>query len=84
MFQITKGTNVCIKYSYSYINLCLLHSWLLKFGTVSHFRQKAAEKTDRHLNPLKIIHKVEELMAEDSIIVADGGDFVGSAAYIMR
>lgn len=23
-------------------------------------------------------------MAEDSIIVADGGDFVGSAAYIMR
>ena len=51
---------------------------------LSYFRQKAAEKTDRHLNPLKIIHKVEELMAEDSIIVADGGDFVGSAAYIMR
>ena len=69
---------------YSYINICLLYSWILKFGTVSHFRQKAAEKTDRHLNPLKIIHKVEELMAEDSIIVADGGDFVGSAAYIMR
>ena len=23
-------------------------------------------------------------MDEDSIIVADGGDFVGSAAYIMR
>uniref|UniRef100_A0A3Q3G952 2-hydroxyacyl-CoA lyase 2 n=1 Tax=Labrus bergylta TaxID=56723 RepID=A0A3Q3G952_9LABR len=47
-------------------------------------RAKADEKTDRHLNPLKVLHRVDELMAEDSIIVADGGDFVGSAAYIMR
>ena len=47
-------------------------------------RAKADEKTDRHLNPLKVLHCVDELMAEDSIIVADGGDFVGSAAYIMR
>uniref|UniRef100_A0A8D3D9J0 2-hydroxyacyl-CoA lyase 2 n=1 Tax=Scophthalmus maximus TaxID=52904 RepID=A0A8D3D9J0_SCOMX len=47
-------------------------------------RSKADEKTDHHLNPLKVLHCVDELMAEDSIIVADGGDFVGSAAYIMR
>ncbi|MBN3300460.1 ILVBL protein, partial [Amia calva] len=47
-------------------------------------RDKAAEQTHRHLNPLKVLHRAEELMAEDSIIVADGGDFVGSAAYIMR
>ncbi|CAN9511538.1 unnamed protein product [Ophioblennius macclurei] len=47
-------------------------------------RAKADEKTDHHLNPLKVIHCVDELMDEDSIIVADGGDFVGSAAYIMR
>ncbi|KAG7479678.1 acetolactate synthase [Solea senegalensis] len=47
-------------------------------------RAKADEKTDRHLNPLKVLHCVDELMAEDSFIVADGGDFVGSAAYIMR
>uniref|UniRef100_A0A665UMQ1 2-hydroxyacyl-CoA lyase 2 n=1 Tax=Echeneis naucrates TaxID=173247 RepID=A0A665UMQ1_ECHNA len=39
---------------------------------------------EHHLNPLKVLHHVDELMAEDSIIVADGGDFVGSAAYIMR
>lgn len=45
---------------------------------------KAAEKTEHHLNPLKVLHCVDELMSEDSIIVADGGDFVGSAAYIMR
>lgn len=48
------------------------------------FRTKADEKTEQHLNPLKVLHCVDELMAEDSIIVADGGDFVGSAAYIMR
>nr|XP_006642294.1 PREDICTED: acetolactate synthase-like protein [Lepisosteus oculatus] len=47
-------------------------------------REKAAERTERHLNPLRVLHRAEELMAEDSIIVADGGDFVGSAAYIMR
>ncbi|KAF1393818.1 hypothetical protein PFLUV_G00020000 [Perca fluviatilis] len=47
-------------------------------------RAKADEKTERHLNPLKVLHCVDEVMAEDSIIVADGGDFVGSAAYIMR
>ncbi|NP_001120212.1 acetolactate synthase-like protein [Xenopus tropicalis] len=47
-------------------------------------RQKAEEKTERHLNPLKVLHLVDDAMAEDSIIVADGGDFVGSAAYILR
>lgn len=47
-------------------------------------RAKASEKTLQHLNPLKMLHCVDKLMAEDSIIVADGGDFVGSAAYIMR
>ncbi|XP_018417846.1 PREDICTED: acetolactate synthase-like protein [Nanorana parkeri] len=46
--------------------------------------EKSEEKTERHLNPLKVLHLVEEAMAEDSIIVADGGDFVGSAAYILR
>lgn len=59
----------------------------LKAGDVtkeSANRAKADEKTEHHLNPLKVLHHVDELMAEDSIIVADGGDFVGSAAYIMR
>ncbi|RXM92452.1 Acetolactate synthase-like protein [Acipenser ruthenus] len=46
--------------------------------------EKAAEKTERHLNPLRVLHCVEEIMSEDSIIVADGGDFVGSAAYILK
>ncbi|MEE6483403.1 hypothetical protein FKM82_013540 [Ascaphus truei] len=59
----------------------------LKAGDVKKEKanqEKAEEKTERHLNPIKVLHLVEEAMAEDSIIVADGGDFVGSAAYILR
>jgi acetolactate synthase-like protein len=44
----------------------------------------ALQPTDVHLNPIKILHKLEDVMADDSIIVADGGDFVGTAAYILR
>ena len=47
-------------------------------------RKMAETTTDVHLNPIKILHAVEELMSGDSIIVADGGDFVGTAAYILR
>lgn len=47
-------------------------------------RAKAIEKTEHHLNPLNVLYCADDLMAEDSIIVADGGDFVGCAAYIMR
>ncbi|CAH8286374.1 unnamed protein product [Schistosoma turkestanicum] len=42
-----------------------------------------------HSNPLSILWKLEHYglptdSSEDSIIIADGGDFVGSAAYIVR
>jgi hypothetical protein len=48
------------------------------------FSEKAEEKTEFHLNPIKVLHIAEEMLDENSIIVADGGDFVGSAAYILR
>ncbi|KAK3102444.1 hypothetical protein FSP39_011418 [Pinctada imbricata] len=47
-------------------------------------RQKAEEVTDVHLNPLKILHIAEDVMSDDAIMVADGGDFVATAAYILR
>ena len=51
-------------------------------------REKADEepKEDEqpHLNALKVLYLAEEVMSDDSILVADGGDFVGSAAYILR
>ncbi|KAL4224666.1 hypothetical protein ACF0H5_015363 [Mactra antiquata] len=45
---------------------------------------KCSEVTDVHLNPVKVLHMAEDVMSEDSIMVADGGDFVGTAAYILR
>ena len=45
--------------------------------------QMAQEEVDP-VNPLAICAAIEELMAEDSVIVADGGDFVATASYIMR
>lgn len=65
----------------------LLKQFLFCFTEMNLFysyRDKANEKTAVHLNPLKVLHVVEEMLDDDSIIVADGGDFVGSAAYILR
>jgi len=36
------------------------------------------------LNPLMLCEALEAQMADDSIIVADGGDFVATASYILR
>ncbi|XP_037739881.1 2-hydroxyacyl-CoA lyase 2 isoform X1 [Chelonia mydas] len=47
-------------------------------------REKSEEPTEQHLNPLKLLHHVDNLLPENSLLVADGGDFVGSAAYIVR
>ncbi|XP_061438830.1 2-hydroxyacyl-CoA lyase 2 isoform X2 [Rhineura floridana] len=47
-------------------------------------REKAEKRTEQHLNPLKLLHHVDFLLPEDSLLVADGGDFVASAAYIVK
>lgn len=47
-------------------------------------RENAEEPTEQHLNPLKLLHHVDYLLPEDSLLVADGGDFVASAAYIIK
>ena len=47
-------------------------------------RKMAESETESHLNPVRILHTVEDVMSDNSIIVADGGDFVGTAAYILR
>ncbi|NOY54977.1 MAG: thiamine pyrophosphate-binding protein [Actinobacteria bacterium] len=35
------------------------------------------------INPLGLLQRIDAAMAADSVIVADGGDFVASAAYIL-
>jgi acetolactate synthase-like protein len=36
------------------------------------------------VNPLHLLREIEKALPEDSILVADGGDFVGTASYILR
>ena len=61
-------------------------------GTQSHLigvgvllpREKAATPTAQHLNPMDVLYRMDALLPPDSLLVADGGDFVGTAAYIVR
>lgn len=83
--QVSSG--VVLKYTLqNLLSVTITKANMLLFfkNFLFYFRAKAEEKTEYHLNPLKALHCVDELMAEDSVIVADGGDFVGSAAYIMK
>jgi len=36
------------------------------------------------VNPLRVCRAMDEVMDDNSIVVADGGDFVGTASYIVR
>ena len=47
-------------------------------------KEKAKQEADKHLNPLNVLYHMEECLDDNSIIVTDGGDFVGSAAYIVQ
>ncbi|KAJ6657668.1 hypothetical protein lerEdw1_002169 [Lerista edwardsae] len=63
--------------------------WVMSLKEKDHLKEKAnsekaEERTKQHLNPLKLLHHVDHLLPEDSLLVADGGDFVGSAAYIVH
>ncbi|ULT95869.1 hypothetical protein L3Y34_004497 [Caenorhabditis briggsae] len=40
--------------------------------------------TNGFLNPLNFLKTLDQSLPDDAILVADGGDFVGSAAYIVR
>ncbi|GAB6026225.1 hypothetical protein CHUAL_012432 [Chamberlinius hualienensis] len=42
------------------------------------------EIPDDNLNPIKVLMELENVLSDDTILVADGGDFVGTAAYVLR
>lgn len=69
-----------------WLTFCLLDTYLISctIFSVSHNSLKSQESIKQHLNPLKLLFNVENVMSNNSIIVADGGDFVGTAAYILR
>lgn len=43
----------------------------------------AREKT-QYINPLSLCYKIDRALADDSVLVMDGGDFVATAAYVIR
>ncbi len=44
---------------------------------------KAREPVGK-VNPLHLLQELERLLPDDAVLVADGGDFVATAAYILR
>lgn len=48
------------------------------------FRKDADHPAETHLNPLKVLLQLEKILPDDAILVADGGDFVGCAAYTLK
>jgi acetolactate synthase-like protein len=48
------------------------------------FITSTSEETTEFINPLFLLKKINEVIDDKSIIVADGGDFVGSAANILQ
>ncbi|KAK1342585.1 hypothetical protein QTO34_015351 [Cnephaeus nilssonii] len=48
------------------------------------FREKAMMPVSQHLNPVRVLQLVEETLPDNSILVVDGGDFVGTAAHLVQ
>ncbi len=46
--------------------------------------EQAAGAAAGGLNPLRVCRALEAALADDSVIVADGGDFVSTASYVLR
>jgi acetolactate synthase-1/2/3 large subunit len=42
-----------------------------------------ANEDTEYVNPLTLCRAIEKLIADDSVLVADGGDFVATASYIV-
>ncbi len=42
------------------------------------------ETDSAFINPLRLLKDIDAALADDSIIVADGGDFVATASYVVR
>lgn len=46
--------------------------------------QSQATAQTEYLNPVWVVQQLEKHIDQDSIIIGDGGDFVGTASYIVR
>jgi len=62
--------------------------WIQELKNNDDEREKfitgTSEESTEFINPLFLLKKINEVIDDKSIIVADGGDFVGSAANILQ
>jgi acetolactate synthase-1/2/3 large subunit len=53
-------------------------------GRDAEIRRQAQEPAAEGVNPLALCLDIEAALADDSVLVADGGDFVATASYTIR
>ena len=63
--------------------------WLLRLRQREHEREEeiarqAGEPTAGGLNPLRLLRDLDGFLDDRAVLVADGGDFVGTASYTVR
>jgi acetolactate synthase-1/2/3 large subunit len=64
-------------------------AWLAKVAEREAAREaeiaaQAAEPGDGGVNPLRLLRDLDAFLDERALLVADGGDFVGTASYVVR
>jgi len=50
----------------------------------AEIEEQATKPASAHCNVIDLCQRIDNALAPDSIIVADGGDFIGTAAYVLR
>ena len=62
--------------------------WIQELNQNDNAREEFILKTSKekteHVNPLFLLKKLDGFINERSIVVADGGDFVATASYVLR
>lgn len=63
--------------------------WLKKLAARDEEKELANAKMgavtpEQHLNPIQLFRELEDVLPDDAVLVADGGDFVATASYILR
>jgi acetolactate synthase-1/2/3 large subunit len=63
-------------------------AWLAELRTRDAAREaqidRDAEARGEHVNPLAFFRALDRIAGDDAVFVADGGDFVATASYIVR
>jgi thiamine pyrophosphate-dependent acetolactate synthase large subunit-like protein len=62
--------------------------WLAELAARDEAREAditaRAAVSSQGVNPLRLCREIDAVLEDDSVLVADGGDFVGTASYVVR